>query len=646
MMPLAVSILFHGVSCVRDGFDDGTYLLHTAISIRSARSPSTAAVEYNGSSIASRAYTCEFPLDMTKWAVITKDDSTIYSHDTYSNVAVGGDLVDGTPDDSGNIHGMAYVEGDVKGSRWSFCTKGAEFGCSSSSQATIRPLSETVEFAHFEWLAEHLESSAVGGYTVVVKTAGGSFSTEDFRVDGSGMGVEEDDGHTLAVFNTDEDVEIFKKTNGRKFGPSILAPFSKVTVDGDVGFIDGSVVAKSFVGTGSNLGQLQLHSDGYTGPLECSGPASTPRPTRQPTPAPTRAPTEEPTSYPTQAPTPEPTKDPTPEPTQATTKEPTREPTPVPTGAPTGETPEPTRGPTGAPTKEPTVAPTQSPVAGPTPAPTGGSTEAPTKAPSSAPTGVPTREPTASPSSAPTKAPTPAPPVTVTGDPHLRNLAGEQFDVNLPGEHVLLRIPFEADRPVLLQVNATMKPLARASCGIYTTMVALSGDWLGEATVRIRPLRRNAAGDNGAGNRTEWPFSVQVTTPTSVSDWMPFADFKLGQSVLRAPPLETTRAFTTRIEEFGDRLESHAFRFEVGGSASPAAITISQAQHQALNVAMTHLDRLGLPRLGGLLGTAEHDKALERFTEECLEAKANSLSPMLIIENRTGREPTLVASWS
>jgi hypothetical protein len=202
---------------------------------------------------------------MTNWAVITRDDAVIHAHETYSNIAVGGDLIDGTPTATGNIGGMAYVGGTVKDGRFNFCTKGAEFGCVSSSEAEFKSLSEVVDFEHFEWLAQHLDSSSNGDYRVVVKTSGGTFSTEDFNALS-----EEDNGSTLAVFNTDEDVHINMKTNGRKFGPSILAPFSKVIVNGDVGFIDGFVVAKSLDGDGSNLGGLQLHGDGYSGPLECS----------------------------------------------------------------------------------------------------------------------------------------------------------------------------------------------------------------------------------------------------------------------------------------------------------------------------------------------------------------------------------------
>jgi len=62
-----------------------------------------------------------------------------------------------------------------------------------------------------------------------------------------------------------------KTTDGRQFGPSVLAPFSKVTLKNSAGFIDGAVIAKEFTTVAeSSLGTaLQLHGDIYDGAIEC-----------------------------------------------------------------------------------------------------------------------------------------------------------------------------------------------------------------------------------------------------------------------------------------------------------------------------------------------------------------------------------------
>ena len=112
-----------------------------------------------------------------------------------------------------------------------------------------------------------LKSSSSGRYKVVVMTKGGTYNMYDFRRQGW-QG--EDNGKTLVVFNTQDDVAVTKTRDGRQFGPSILAPFSRVTVKGEAGYVDGSIIAKSLGGNpGRNAGSLQLHGDFFKGKLEC-----------------------------------------------------------------------------------------------------------------------------------------------------------------------------------------------------------------------------------------------------------------------------------------------------------------------------------------------------------------------------------------
>ena len=54
----------------------------------------------------------------------------------------------------------------------------------------------------------------------------------------------------------------------------MLAPRAKVTVANDAtrvpGFVDGVVVARSYASSGGSAGEVELHGDGYVGPLYCA----------------------------------------------------------------------------------------------------------------------------------------------------------------------------------------------------------------------------------------------------------------------------------------------------------------------------------------------------------------------------------------
>jgi hypothetical protein len=108
----------------------------------------------------------------------------------------------------------------------------------------------------------------------------------------------------------------------------VIAPFSRVELDSDAGYLDGFVVADTFATTGSNPSSLQIHGDYFTGECSCkSEPTASPtlgltaHPTFDPTHGPTSSPTNDPTSIPTSSPTNGPTSSPM-APTQSPTMNP------------------------------------------------------------------------------------------------------------------------------------------------------------------------------------------------------------------------------------------------------------------------------------------------------------------------------------
>merc|ERR1719401_2767914 len=148
---------------------------------------------------------------------------------------------------------------------------------------------------------------------------------------------------------------------------------------------------------------------------------------------------------------------------------------------------------------------------------------------------------------------------SVLNDPHMTSLGGDKFDINQPADYVLLRAPLSLARSALLELRATMEADEVAPCGLYVKAVTLSGTWFGRAIVHVRPLKRNKAGSNTAGNTTEWPFSMQVS---SQGPWKSFSDFSEGNGTQALT--ETVKVTATRREEFGGLLEGQSFNFRIG----------------------------------------------------------------------------------
>jgi hypothetical protein len=199
---------------------------------------------------------CAFPEGATDYTLITKGDATIHAHSIGTGIAIGGTLYDGTSQANGVVTGKA-IYGAKLGGSWSF-NGGAEQGA--------LPFDWTV----FEWLAQNLVDYNSGGYKVKVFKQGGTYSMDSILHDSQG----EDNGHSLMVFNTNADINLKQTSGGRQFGPSVLAPFSTVTLQGNAGYIDGFVIAEEFGPSGlapkvSNPDALQMHGDYYTGPLTC-----------------------------------------------------------------------------------------------------------------------------------------------------------------------------------------------------------------------------------------------------------------------------------------------------------------------------------------------------------------------------------------
>jgi len=68
--------------------------------------------------------------------------------------------------------------------------------------------------------------------------------------------------------------------------------------------------------------------------------------------------------------------------------------------------------------------------------------------------------------------------ISATGDPHLRNLFGERFDLMKPGRHVLIQIPrWEPAENTLLRVDAVARRLGAHCSDMYFQRLNITGAW-------------------------------------------------------------------------------------------------------------------------------------------------------------------------
>jgi len=271
----------------------------------------------------------------------------------------------------------------------------------------------------------------------------------------------------------------------------------------------------------------------------------------------------------------------------------------------------------------------------------------PTPSPTPAPTAAPTPDPTAAPTPPPSASPTASPTLdhaSSRGDPHVCSLSGECYDIRAPSSgYALLRLPHVAEEPDMLRLTADVDIDGVRQCGLYIKGLALSGSWLDGQVVRIRPYTRDVAGSNFAGAAARTNFSLQL----GESPWRSFTQQDpSGQLAV----VGRVAVRFVRREQFGDRMEAQSLELAVGGMGpEPARITVSQASHQALNLDVSGLERLGYGRVAGVLGTEGHPASIEEPAPGCAAAARSASQGATRRQTpqaaRKERASTLSASW-
>lgn len=179
---------------------------------------------------------------------------TSAAKNVYKNVFVGGKLRNPSTS-SVVVNGHVYYG--------ALNAKNMNFNGGKTELSTLS--APPVDFDRYEYLATHIEAgSYADGYDVIVveEHKGACYHMYDFLAAGA-QGA--NNGKTLVVFPFSNDICLTTTPDGRQFGPSVLAPFSKVILK-NAGYIDGTVVAKTFVTGGANRGSAQqLHGNMYNG---------------------------------------------------------------------------------------------------------------------------------------------------------------------------------------------------------------------------------------------------------------------------------------------------------------------------------------------------------------------------------------------
>jgi hypothetical protein len=217
-------------------------------------------------------FQCALPTNASKFSVVTFWNSRIDAHDVYTALAVGGDLQNLSPNTETVQVGKApFHKSSVGGT----ITTSAKFNF-HGPLVERNSVYNSIDFNRYRELGRRAKSLESGAYKVIVveanqvpRNSNPCWSAEDFRTDPT----EYEDGLTLVIFR-ERVGNICLSAYSRKFMASVIAPFNRVVVHGEAGFVHGSVVAKEFYtekscATGPEPSGLQLHGVMYKGPLSC-----------------------------------------------------------------------------------------------------------------------------------------------------------------------------------------------------------------------------------------------------------------------------------------------------------------------------------------------------------------------------------------
>jgi len=68
--------------------------------------------------------------------------------------------------------------------------------------------------------------------------------------------------------------------------------------------------------------------------------------------------------------------------------------------------------------------------------------------------------------------------IKAVGDPHMTNILGQKFDLAMPGNHVMVRLPKGAQYDALLQITCKVKRMSASCADTYIQDLNITGSWV------------------------------------------------------------------------------------------------------------------------------------------------------------------------
>jgi len=209
---------------------------------------------------------CAFPSQVSSYALITYGDTSLGSHSHYKGIAVGGALIDSTPNQFGTVSAKSFVT-DIG-------SAGASFTW-ADGVTTGQPL--PFDWTQFQRLADRVRPSSSitvidqGGY--YDPSARGTEYSMDTLCDTTSVNrlaniCQSGASGTslLVVFRGKGTISLVGTLNARAWQPTILAPYAHVRAESSTDYVDGVIIARSF---DSVPGMDQMHAYLYNGPMLC-----------------------------------------------------------------------------------------------------------------------------------------------------------------------------------------------------------------------------------------------------------------------------------------------------------------------------------------------------------------------------------------
>mgnify|MGYP006134221387 CR=1 FL=1 len=235
---------------------------------------------------AEESHGCSWPSNVHGYALIVKYGAKIEIEESNMGVAVGGQMYsekDKLTIGSDKSAATSFVDStedydSPAGWRW----------MSGICKSTGIPFNWT----HFETMASNaVPSGDCNGRRVLVVDQGGEYDTtgadaneysvDDFKCEDGSLPLTDEGSKTLVIFKGAGSVTLTRGDSDAagcddlcaEFGPTVLAPFAHVQLDGFVGHVDGRIIARSLGSTGTYEG-VSLHGNGFTEDPTCDATKS------------------------------------------------------------------------------------------------------------------------------------------------------------------------------------------------------------------------------------------------------------------------------------------------------------------------------------------------------------------------------------